>query len=118
MNRRFLLCLFIVATLAAIVLVPSAVAQEQPVSPPPSEVTPPQTPSETPSTTDQNGLRQNPSDRSTPPPTAVLPEDYGRDSRATSWSFLVVGLVIGGGIGYFVGRRAGVVNPNRRDRAA
>jgi hypothetical protein len=98
-------------------LVPVVVAQQQPVSPPPSEVHPPQTPSETPSTTEGDPLRRDQKDSNTPP-TTFLPETYGREDRAVSWGSLIGGMILGGGIGYFIGRRSGNTNTARRDRAA
>jgi len=118
MNFRFRLCL---ATLALAIglmyFAPVALAQEQQrPSPPPSEVTPPQTPSETPSTGEQGNIRRSQNGSNTSP--RVAPETYARDSHSISWGSLIFGLILGGAIGYLAGRQPKPVEGVRRDRAA
>src|SRR4029434_4284430 len=115
MNFRFRLCLATVTiAIGLIYFAPVSLAQQQQrPTPPPSEVTPPQTPSETPLTGEQGYTRQNQSDSNTTPPLA--PETYAHES--ISWGSLMFGASAGGAIGYLVGRRPKQVDM-RRDRAA
>ena len=115
MRTRFRLCLAIVAIAVGLMyFAPTGFAQEQQrATPAPSEVNPPQTPSETPSTGEQGYTKQKQNDSYTLP---SVPETYaGRG--AFSWGAFVFGLVIGGVIGYLIGRRPRHADI-RRDRAA
>jgi hypothetical protein len=116
MKYRFRLCL---ATLtigfAVMYFAPAARAQQQEqqrATPSPSEVQPPQTPSETPATGEQGYIKQNQNDSNTP---STLPETQ---PRATfSWGTLIFGFIIGGLVGYLIGRQPRTPEA-RRDRAA
>jgi hypothetical protein len=97
MNMRYRRHLTIAAGLWLIFAASAAaMPQEAPVSPPPSEVTPPQTPSETPTTGEI-------------PVTSVTPETrvpYPAEARPISWSSLIFGFLVGGGVGYLIGRQS------------
>jgi|SoiMethySBSTD1v2_1073268.scaffolds.fasta_scaffold26714_4 hypothetical protein len=113
MNSHIRLCAAVfVFAIAFLFFAPVVAAQEQPVRPP-SDVKPPDTPTETP--TGERDQIKPPSP--TPPPTAVTPETYA-NSSTISWGSLIIGLILGAGIGYLIGRQSGPGDVERRDRAA
>ena len=115
MNSRIRFCLVLfVFVVAVFSFAPVVNAQEQP-NRPPSDVTPPQTPSDTP-TGERDQLRSNQNGSNTPP-TAVTAERYA--DTTFSWGTLILGLILGGIIGYIIGRQPRATRPTvSRDRAA
>lgn len=109
-----LLAIVIVITCSAAVALTQQQQSTQP-GPAPSEVTPPQTPSETPVTGEQGYTRQNQNDSNTAPP--IRAEAYA-ESHVISWGSLIFGFLIGGAIGFLLGRRETPAVEVRRDRAA
>jgi hypothetical protein len=116
MKYRLRFCLAILTIAFAVAyFAPAARAQQQEqqrATPSPSEVQPPQTPSETPSTGEQGYIRQNQNDSNT---SSTLPETQPR--AMFSWGTLILGLIIGGLVGYLIGRQPRTPEA-RRDRAA